>query len=182
MPIVPETKSWTWVLERPCPECGLDATRVAFASIPEIVRDNASQWPAVLKRPDVRERPDDHTWSPLEYAAHVRDVFRIFRERLALVRAEDDPAFENWDQDEAALAGRYDMQNPATVSMELVDAAALVADAFAAVPATELDRTARRSDGASFTIASLGRYFIHDPVHHLWDVTRRNDRRVLPDY
>jgi hypothetical protein len=22
--IIPDTKDWTWVLDRPCPECGLD--------------------------------------------------------------------------------------------------------------------------------------------------------------
>jgi hypothetical protein len=27
-PIVPDTKDWTWVLERPCPECGFDASGV----------------------------------------------------------------------------------------------------------------------------------------------------------
>ena len=27
--IVPDTKNWTWVLERPCPECGLDTREVA---------------------------------------------------------------------------------------------------------------------------------------------------------
>jgi hypothetical protein len=23
-----------------------------------------------------------------------------------------------------------------------------------------------------FTVATFAKYFIHDPVHHLWDVTR----------
>ena len=32
-------------------------------------------------------------------------------------------------------------------------------------------RTGRRSDGASFTVETFARYFIHDPVHHLYDVT-----------
>ncbi|TAM70451.1 MAG: DinB family protein [Microbacteriaceae bacterium] len=171
MPIVPETKSWTWVLDKPCPECGFDASSVAYASIPVIVRDNATQWPAVLARADVRLRPNDHTWSPLEYAAHVRDVHRVFLARVELMRREDDPVFTNWDQDAAAVADRYDLQDPAAVARELTDAAGLVAAAFQAVPVAELGRTARRSDGATFTIATLARYFVHDPVHHLWDVT-----------
>jgi len=29
----------------------------------------------------------------------------------------------------------------------------------------------RRSDGAVFTVASFARYMVHDPVHHLYDVT-----------
>ena len=35
-----------------------------------------------------------------------------------------------------------------------------------------LQRTGRRSDGAHFTVETFARYFIHDPVHHLYDVTR----------
>jgi hypothetical protein len=171
MPIVPETKSWTWVLERTCPECGFDAGSVQFADVPELLRENAARWPAVLQRADVRVRPDDHTWSPLEYSAHVRDVFRIFRTRIALVRTQDDPEFPNWDQDATAIAKRYNEQDPAVVSSELTDAAEALAADFAAVPTAELSRKARRSDGAEFTIETLAQYFIHDPVHHLWDVT-----------
>ena len=29
----------------------------------------------------------------------------------------------------------------------------------------------RRSDGASFTVDSIGRYYLHDIEHHLWDVS-----------
>lgn len=29
MAIVPDTKDWTWVLERACPECGFDASSFA---------------------------------------------------------------------------------------------------------------------------------------------------------
>ena len=32
-PITPDTKDWTWVLDRPCPECGYDASTVAVADL-----------------------------------------------------------------------------------------------------------------------------------------------------
>ncbi|MGK9147995.1 DinB family protein [Plantibacter flavus] len=169
--IVPDTKNWTWVLERACPECGLDTTRVRFDELPALIRDNAAAWPAVLSRADVRERPDAQTWSALEYGAHVRDVFRIFGVRLQLVLDEDDPAFANWDQDATAIEDRYDEQDPQLVAAQLVEAAEALAAAFEQVPDTALGRTGLRSDGARFTTETLGRYFIHDPVHHLWDVT-----------
>jgi hypothetical protein len=31
--IVPDTRDWTWVLERPCPDCGLDAQAFARDAI-----------------------------------------------------------------------------------------------------------------------------------------------------
>jgi hypothetical protein len=100
----------------------------------------------------------------------VRDVFRIFDLRLGLILAEDDPLFANWDQDATAEAERYNEQDPRTVATELAAAAASVADAFAAVPATDRERTGRRSDGARFTVTTLAQYFVHDPTHHLHDV------------
>ncbi|MET1053146.1 MAG: DinB family protein [Mycetocola sp.] len=172
MPITPDTKNWTWVLERECPECGFDASRIPFAGIPDALRDNVIAWPAVLHRDDVRVRPDDETWSPLEYSAHVRDVFRIFADRLDLMLRDDDPAFENWDQDATAVADRYAEQDPRKVEVDLVSSGNALADAFACVPADAIGRTGRRSDGSRFTVETLGQYLLHDPVHHLWDVTR----------
>jgi hypothetical protein len=170
MNIPADTKDWTWVLERPCPECGFAAADVDFADIPRLLRENAARWAPVLQRTDVRTRPSEETWSALEYAAHVRDVFRIFTVRLALMRAEDDPQFPNWDQNATAIAERYSDQDPATVADEVAEAASSAAAAFAAVSPSERGRTGRRSDGARFTVLTLGQYFLHDPVHHLHDV------------
>ena len=170
MTIDPDTKNWTWVLERPCPECGFDAAGVAFADIPRLTRDNAAAWPAVLARPDAAVRPRPDRWSALEYGCHVRDVFVRFAERFRLMREEDGPAFENWDQDATAIADRYVDQDPAVVAGELTAAGDRIADLLADVRADELSRTGRRSDGSVFTIESMARYFVHDPIHHRWDV------------
>jgi hypothetical protein len=172
MPIVPDTKNWTWVLDEPCRECGYDAAGVGLGDVPGLVRANAAAWPDELRRDDVRERPDDATWSPLEYAAHVRDVFRVFDGRLVLMLAEDAPAFANWDQDAAALADDYAGQDPSVVADELLAAAEVVARRFEEVPADQVHRTGLRSDGAAFTVETLARYFVHDPLHHLHDVRR----------
>ncbi|OZE31039.1 methyltransferase type 12 [Rhodococcus sp. 05-2254-6] len=170
MPIDPDTKNWTWVLERACPDCGFDSSAVVYDDIPDLIREDVERWETVLRRDNVELRPDDSTWSALEYAAHVRDAHRIFRTRLALVLTEDDPEFANWDQDATALADDYYSQDPATVESELGDAARALADDFAAVPPENRHRTGRRSDGSNFSVESLAAYYIHDPIHHLWDV------------
>jgi DinB superfamily len=172
MAITPDTKNWTWVLESRCPECGFDASTLSERDVAAELRNNAAEWPAVLERDTVRDRPDEGTWSALEYAAHVRDVFRVFAQRLALMLAEDDPTFANWDQDETAIADRYNEQDPAVVSRELVEAGNALAAAFDAVPDASWSRRGLRGDGAVFTVATLARYLAHDPVHHLWDVNR----------
>jgi hypothetical protein len=170
MPIVKDTKNWTWVTERPCPECGFEAERYPDSAIAAAVRDNAAGWPAVLGRAEVRERPDDSTWSALEYAAHVRDVLRVYRVRVGLITDDDDPLFPNWDQDETAEAERYNEQDPEVVAGELREAAAEIAAVFDSLAPDQWLRRGRRSDGAEFTLSSMSKYMTHDLVHHRWDV------------
>ncbi len=170
--IIPDAKDWTWVLERPCPECGLDTRSIAREEVAERLRVNAAQWPQVLRRPGVTQRPDPATWSPLEYACHVRDVFRLYDQRLLLMLTEHNPLYPNWDQDETAIQQRYSEQDPAAVATELVVAGEQLATRFAGMHDEQWKRPGRRSDGASFTIDTFSRYLLHDPVHHLHDVTR----------
>lgn len=172
MPIIPDTKNWTWVIERACPECGFDASTLDVAALPALIRHNSAQWPAVLSHSDVAVRPDDSTWSHLEYAAHVRDVLRVYRARLALMMTEDDPLYANWDQDATAVDDNYAAQDPAVVAAELTVAAEALAADFARLRGDDWRRPGRRSDGAQFTIATLGAYFAHDIEHHLVDVAR----------
>jgi hypothetical protein len=170
MPIIADTKNWTWVIERPCPECGFDATDYLEDDIAPAIRDNAESWPAVLARPTVRDRPNDSTWSPLEYAAHVRDVLSVYRERLRLMVETEDPLYPNWDQDETAVAELYNEQDPAAVGVQLGANAADLASAFAALTEPQWQRVGRRSDGAGFTVSSMAKYMTHDLVHHRFDV------------
>ncbi|MFE9323434.1 DinB family protein [Nocardia sp. NPDC052278] len=189
MPIVPDVKNWTWVLERSCPECGFDPESITYAAVPDLARDYAGRLSATLARSDAAIRPDDSTWSALEYAAHVRDVCRIFTYRTAvaarteavdprvpgfdaegLESADGIPVFSNWDQDVTAIADQYGKQHPRQVAAELTDAAETVARAFASVPENALGNRARRSDGSVFTVESLAAYFLHDVIHHVHDV------------
>ncbi|MGV8978214.1 MAG: DinB family protein [Cellulomonas sp.] len=168
--IEPDTKDWTWVLDERCPECGFAAPDVEPAAIGGTVRPLARRWVGALSRSDARERPAPSVWSVLEYGAHVRDVHVVFGTRLLSMLEHDDPLFEDWDQDAAALADRYDLQSPAVVATELLDAADALADAFDSVAGEVWDRPGRRSNGSAFTVRTLGLYYLHDVIHHLHDV------------
>ena len=171
MSIAPDTKDWTWVLSRPCEECGLDTASVTRAQVGDRLRRAASDLAAALESPDATTRPRPDVWSPTEYACHVRDVFRLFLRRLELMLAEDHPLFDNWDQDATALEDDYASQQPAVVAAALLSAVEPLASRFDALPADAWDRVGRRSDGARFTVTTFGQYLVHDPVHHVWDVT-----------
>ena len=170
MPIVPDEKDWTWVLDEVCPECGFDTATVDRDELASRIARTTDAWRAILVRHDVRERPNESTWSPLEYACHVRDVHRVYAGRVGRMLAEDDPHYDNWDQDATAVEEGYAEQDPATVARELAAAGSTLGDLFAGVDGPSWDRTGRRSDGASFTVDSIGRYYLHDIEHHIWDV------------
>jgi hypothetical protein len=169
MPITPDTKDWTWVLTRPCPECSFDVSKLQRDDIAELIRANAGMWQELLAHPQASVRPSDDVWSALEYGCHVRDVFDLYLFRLQLMLDEDDPLFPNWDQDATALESNYEAQDPAIVAVELQAAAGRLAGAFDGVAGAQWERRGRRSDGASFTIESFARYLVHDPVHHVHD-------------
>jgi hypothetical protein len=171
-PVVPppDDKDWTWVLERPCPDCGFDASTLGRAAIAGVVLRCAASFRAALAADDAAQRPAPEVWSPLEYGCHVRDVYRIMTARLDLVLTESDPVFPNWDQDATAVDDAYDTQDPTRVAVELAAAAEPFAARFDAVGVEQWTRPGRRSDGARFTVESLARYALHDVIHHLVDV------------
>jgi hypothetical protein len=168
--IVPDDKDWTWVLTKPCAECGFDSSAIEATDVAGMILTNANAWQTVLQRTGVRVRPTPDTWSPLEYACHVRDVFDLYDLRLHLMLNQDAPTFANWNQDVTAVEQRYGAQDPAAVATELDSAAERLAASFSNVKADQWQRTGLRSDGAHFTIDSFARYLIHDPIHHLDDV------------
>ena len=109
--ITPDEKDWTWVLESVCPECGFDVRALRPTAVGAMIRENAARWAEVLVGDPttlaIRTRPD--RWSTLEYAEHVRDVHRLYLERLDLMLTLDGPHYPNWDQD-AAAADWLDIQ------------------------------------------------------------------------
>jgi SAM-dependent methyltransferase len=166
----PDTKDWTWVLDRPCGECGFEASAFDRPAIPGAFRKNAQVWLTLLADPSAAERTRPDRWSTLEYACHVHDVHQVYHERVSLMLAEDDPLFEDWDQDRSAAEGRYDEQLPVIVGPTLVAAAYAISDLYDSVPPLAWQRRGRRSNGSEFTIETLARYQLHDVVHHLHDV------------
>lgn len=171
----PDRKNWTWVLDRPCPECGFESGSIDPVELGRMIRANAGAWRTVLGRGDiVRLRPptDDErgpVWSALEYGAHVRDVYRLFHDRLVATLSKDKPTFADWDQDRAAVEGRYHEEDPGKVAYTLAVEAGQVADLISRVNDDQWQRQGYRSDGDAFTVESLAVYLYHDVSHHLHD-------------
>ena len=172
----PDTKDWTWTLTRRCEQCGLEASEIDPAELAERAFVAAEEWVQILRSsPAVAARPQPDVWSPLEYGVHVRDVYRLFDGRLVQMLSEDTPTFANWNQDQTAIKERYREQDPEVVADELEAAAQLFVARIQSLTPEQYGRRGIRSDGAEFTVVTFLQYFLHDVIHHLWDVTGQQD-------
>ncbi|WP_193078689.1 DinB family protein [Brevibacterium aurantiacum] len=167
--IEPDTRDWADVLEAGCPECGFTGNE-DVTSVPDFATASAETWNAVLTRPNARERTQPDRWSDVEYAAHVRDILDLFRERTHLIVTQESPTLPNFDGDAVAVESDYRNQDPAEVAVELRAAALAYAAGLSQVSGDQWDRVGYRADGREFTVASLTRYGLHELKHHLHDV------------
>ncbi len=156
------------------PSAGSTLSSLPAESVARLLRSNADAWQDVLRRPaaELRRRPAADRWSPLEYACHVRDVCVLYHQRLGLMLREDDRCIPNWDQDATAVDQRSLEQEPVLVAAAAggrrhpVGRRSSTRSAVSSGSAGGGAATAPPSPSAGFA-----RSMIHDPVHHLYDVT-----------
>jgi S-DNA-T family DNA segregation ATPase FtsK/SpoIIIE len=166
----------------PCEECGLDADSVSPADATASLRAFARRYRAPLTRflpgedgdAIVRQRLDASTWSALEYACHVRDVFEVYADRVRRTLAEDTPTFESMGRDERAQRERYNEQDPSAVAEQLAGNAERLAVLLDDVDASDWDRTAVNPypEPAPRTLLWMARHVVHEGSHHLLDIGR----------
>ncbi|MEA2932194.1 MAG: hypothetical protein QOI56_979 [Actinomycetota bacterium] len=165
--------------DEPCQECGFVYTDLAGADTPAAIRAFARRYRAPLTRflPGedgdalVRQRPAPETWSALEYAAHVRDVFGNYERWLRQTLAEDRPLLEGPGPDLLAAEGRYNELDPVTVADELAANAERLAATVETVPDDGWDRVGIRR-GEERSVRLSARRAVHEGNHHLLDIGR----------
>ncbi len=162
----------------PCAECHFDAAGVddLAAEIEALGRKFAAPLTRFLPGEDgpalLRTRPAPDVWSPLEYACHVRDVLRVFRERSRAMVAEPGVDFGWWDHEAAVTDDAYNDQDPAQVAADVADGATRYATLLRGLDADQWRARGERRGGEIFTVESLARYGLHEAKHHQLDIGR----------
>lgn len=171
-PVEGDAKDWTWVLERPCPDCGFDPAGVAVERIPDAVTDAARRFALALEQADAGVRTRPGVWSTVEYGQHVADMLEVMTNRLGLILESGGRGaeFQDWDQDAAAVEKEYFKANTHVTAILIKERAAAAAEAWAEPEAEQWEWPGLRSNGAQFTARTLGAYMVHDLTHHLHDV------------
>jgi hypothetical protein len=146
------------------PATELEAAVPALAAVPADIRAAALAVPA----DDRRLRPDPATWSVVEYACHVRDVFAQFTVRLHRISTEDVPALEPMFADLRAERFRYNDCDLHAVLAELDAYVAGFVDEIGVT--TDWNRTATRRPDELRTARWLVRHGLHEARHHTRDI------------
>ncbi len=160
-----------------CDECGFqyDFT-TAPASGPAII-DGIRELGQLVSgdAPAVGTRRQPETWSPLEYACHVRDVLLVQRERVLQARREDRPTFVMMGRDERVEHDGYAEQRPDDVARQLSDAAHLFANVLSRLGPDDWERTAIYGYPAPTerSLLWVAAHTAHEVRHHLLDVRRQ---------
>jgi hypothetical protein len=164
----------------PCEECGFDFEAVAPADGIAALRSLPRRYRAPLTRflrgedgdAVVRQRPDETTWSALEYAAHMRDVIMLWGWGLNAVLKEDHPLIPVPSQTELdGISSEYAALDPATVADELEANAERMAVKADAVDEGGWGR-AGDFGGDDITALDILRKVTHEGHHHLLDIGR----------
>jgi hypothetical protein len=158
-----------------CDQCGFVYDEVARADIPNSLRTLAGRYEAVLAATTdavLRSHSVPETWSPLEYACHVRDVLRVQRDRVLLALTEDQPAFVSMRREERVTEERYNEQRPAAVAGEITQAAQAFAETLEHLDDAAWQRTGVYNYPTTRvrTVEWIGRHTIHEGEHHLQDI------------
>jgi hypothetical protein len=165
-------------LSEPCPECRFDPAAVddVAGEIEALGRKFAAPLTRYLPGEDgealLRTRPDPDTWSPLEYACHVRDVLRLFEARTRAMVARPGVTFEWWDEEAAVTDDDYAGQDPVRVAEEIGAVCGSYAATLRGLQPQEWEATGDRADGERFTVDGLARYGLHEAKHHQLDIGR----------
>jgi hypothetical protein len=162
-----------------CEECGFAYASVSGADAPAAIRAFGRRYRAPLTRflPGedgdalIRRRPAPDTWSALEYAAHLRDVFANFDRWIRQTLAEDRPMLEGPGPDQLAADGRYNEDDPVAVVDALAANAERLAATFETVPDDGWDRIGIRRDQER-TVLWTAQHAVHEGNHHLLDIGR----------
>jgi hypothetical protein len=168
-------EGWDWVLVQnaACPQCGYNAAAVPTGSLGEAGSTEAAEWRRFLSDVDLgylKTSPRAGVWSPAQYAAHVRDMFAVFGDRVLLAVAEDDPVVPWFEPSEAEWVA-FNELTPAELAEGIEAQARRMAAVLAGLQGSDWDRTARRDGTDSFTVAGLARFAVHEAHHHLLDAS-----------
>jgi hypothetical protein len=170
-------EGWQWARAQTeqCPQCGLHPGAMEQAQLGGVLLESAAQWRDFLVTADdtyLRAIPGPGIFSPIQYGAHVRDIQRVYGDRILLMLQEDSPVFPQFNPDEGEW-GEFNRLDVVDLADGIEAHAQRLARILAGLEPEDWSRTMIRDGGTDgvyeFTVAGLASYAVHESQHHLQD-------------
>lgn len=159
-----------------CSECGFVYEPGRAGEVSAAIRREVAAVPALLDaKPGANVRRDPSTWSPLEYACHLRDVLLVQRERVLAARRVDRLSFEPMGREERVEHDGYGAQRIEDVARQLTSAALLFGNVLDRLAAPDWERWVvyNYPTPRERTLAWVAVHTLHEVVHHVADIRRQ---------
>jgi DinB superfamily/Quinolinate phosphoribosyl transferase, N-terminal domain len=156
-----------------CPACALRYVDLNAPAAIELIRSYPARYRScLLDLPDrlVRRRPRRQTWSALEYACHVRDIYDVYHLRILRALTEELPVLAPMRNEERAERGGYNQQDLAEVLNEMERNVGRFVELAEHVEEDGWTRAATRLPGERRTVLWMLRQAAHEGLHHLHDI------------
>jgi hypothetical protein len=170
-------EGWQWprIVNEACPQCGLDPASLPCESLGPRLMELATAWREFIDVADgayLRTNPEPGVFSPIQYGAHVRDILRVYGDRIERAVGEDNPTFAQFNPSDD-IWEQYNTIGATELSDDLEAHARRLASILANLGADDWSRTLTRDGGEdgvyTFTVAGQARYAVHEVHHHLLD-------------
>jgi hypothetical protein len=170
-------EGWQWARAQtePCPQCGENAAAIDRKQLGPALLNAAEAWRSFLVDADethLRTIPALGVFSPIQYGAHVRDIQRVYGDRIILMLEEENPVFPQFNPDEESWLA-FNQIEVEVLAEQICQEAQRLADILAELKPDDWSRTMVRDGGSdgvyAFTVAGLASYAVHESRHHLRD-------------
>jgi hypothetical protein len=153
----------------------MHAAALPRESLGPLLLESIAAWQEFLttaEEPSLRTNPEPGVFSPLQYGAHVRDIVRVYSDRIELAIAEDNPTFPQFSPSSEVFEA-YNTMAVVDLASDLDAQAQRLATVLAHLHDDQWDRTLVRDGGAdgvfTFTVHGQACYALHEAHHHLLD-------------
>ncbi len=170
-------EGWQWprIQSEPCPQCGFNPASLAPESLGDVAMEKAAGWHEFLAEADdtyLRHIPEPGVNSPIQYGAHVRDILKVYGERMALAVEQDNPIVPMFNPPQEVWEV-YNGLNAQELASDIDAQAGRLAELVSSMGPSDWSRIVINDRGQygvyTFTVAGLARNAVHEAHHHLLD-------------
>jgi hypothetical protein len=166
---------WTRIQRDPCPQCGQHPAALAPASLGELAIESSIAWREFLLETDdtdLRAIPEPGVFSPIQYAAHVRDILKVYSDRMLLGVEQDGPTVPIFNPSQEVFES-YNRLDAEELAGDLEAQAQRLAKIVEDMDPSAWSRIVINDRGQygvyTFTVAGLACNAAHEAHHHLLD-------------